>query len=339
MSEDTFIASSPPSPSDITAAAQRLAEVAVHTPLLQFPTLDAQIGGTCLIKPEMLQRTGSFKFRGAYNKIAGLPDSLKQRGVVAFSSGNHAQGVAHAAQRHKIPAIIVMPSDAPKIKIESTKAYGAEVRLYDRYFEHREAVAAEIMAETGATLIKPYDDPDIVAGQGTCGREIAKQARELGLNPDIVLICCGGGGLTAGTAIALHDANPSTEIYTVEPVGFDDHARSLREGRRVQNPEGPISLCDALLAPTPGEFTFAINQSHLTGGLAVTDTETERAVSYAYRNLKLVVEPGGAVSLAAVLANKLPLRGRTIVIVLTGGNVDPGLFCRIVNGTALKDNI
>ncbi len=302
--------------------------------MLRSADLDAALGATCVIKPETLQHTGSFKFRGAYNRLSQLPPDARQRGVVAFSSGNHAQGVACAAQRLGTPATIVMPRDAPAMKIANTRAFGAEVQLYDRYFEQREAIADRLVNERGATLIKPYDDPAVIAGQGTCGLELAEQSAEAGLALDTVLVCAGGGGLAAGCALALHDARPTTKIYAVEPEGFDDHARSLAAGARVRNPEESGSICDALLAPVPGELTFAVNQDHLAGGLAVADSEVVAAVAYAYRVLKLVVEPGGAVTLAAALAGRLDLRGRRVGLILSGGNVDPAAYARYIAATA-----
>jgi len=315
-----------PTVADVRAARDRLRDAAVRTPLLRAPALDDALGATCLIKPEMLQRTGSFKFRGAFNKISQLSDAAKAGGVVAFSSGNHAQGVACAARALGVRATIVMPSDAPEMKIANTRAHGAEVQLYDRFFEQREAIADRLVAERGATLIKPYDDPDIIAGQGTCGLEIVEQAAELGVALDTVLICCGGGGLAAGCSLALHDAWPRAEVYAVEPADFDDHARSLVAGERVRNAVTTGSICDALLAPTPGALTFAINRAHLTGGLTVSDAEVVAAIAYAYRVLKLVVEPGGAVPLAAALAGKLNAAERRVGLILSGGNVDAGAF-------------
>jgi len=329
-SEATAEGPFPPTVADVEAAARRLSGLAVETPLLNSPALDARVGGTVLIKPETLQRTGSFKVRGAYNRIAQLPDSAREAGVVAFSSGNHAQGVAHAAQLRGLPAVIVMPSDAPEMKVANTRGHGAEVRLYDRYFEDRERVAAAIVEETGATLIKPYDDPAVIAGQGTCGLEIARQAAARGATLDAVLICCGGGGLAAGSALALKALTPETEIYVVEPEGFDDHARSLRAGERLGNELGARSICDALLAPQPGALTFEINRRLLSGGLVVSDAEVAEAMLFAYRTLKLVVEPGGAVCLAAVLSGKLPVKGRTVALTLSGGNVDPRTYCNLI---------
>lgn len=319
-----------PSFTEVETAAERLAGHAVSTPLLESPALNARCGGRVLLKAETLQRTGSFKFRGAYNRIAMIPEEERSAGVVAYSSGNHAQGVAAAAALLGVPAVIVMPADAPAIKIENTRGYGAEVVLYERSGEAREALGERIARERGATLVRPYDDPGVIAGQGTCGLEIARQAEALGARLDAVLICCGGGGLSAGSALALRRLTPETEIYTVEPAGFDDTARSLAAGERLANAPDVRSFCDALLAPMPGELTFAINRTLLTGGLAVTDSEVADAMVYAFRTLKLVVEPGGAVSLAAVLAGKLPLDGRTVAVTLSGGNVDPESYAEVL---------
>jgi threonine dehydratase len=321
------IAPTPPTYTDIAQAAARIAGHAVLTPLLQSPALDAHVGGRVLIKPETLQRTGSFKFRGAYNKISHLIESGRRPSrIVAYSSGNHAQGVASAAALHGLPATIVMPKDAPAIKIANTRGYGAEVVTYDRYTESREEVAARIASEPGTALIRPYDDPDIIAGQGTAGREIAAQAAALGLQPNALYLPTGGGGLTAGVALALANDCPGCAVYGVEPAGFDDTCRSLKSGTRVANDPDARSICDALLAPTPGELTFAINARLLKGALSVSDDEVRRAMAYAFEWLKLVVEPGGSVALAALLAGKIDVKNRTIVIVLSGGNVDPELF-------------
>jgi threonine dehydratase len=317
-----------PSPglADIEQAREGLRLVAVVTPLLRSTELDERTGGRVLIKPEVLQRTGSFKFRGAYNKISRLGEVERRRGVVAFSSGNHAQGVAAAARLLGAPATIVMPADAPAIKVANTRALGAEVVLYDRARQDREAIAAGIVRERGATLVRPYDDPDVIAGQGTIGLEIADQAAEFGLTPDLLLAPCGGGGLISGLALAIKGRRPQTEVIAVEPVGFDDTGRSLRAGERVRNALGDVSFCDALMAPTPGLITFAINRRLLSGGVAVTDEETATAMAFAFRALKLVVEPGGAVALAAVLTGKISCAGRVVALVLSGGNVDPETF-------------
>jgi threonine dehydratase len=320
----------------VEAAAARLAGHAVETPLLESPDLNARAGGRVLIKPETLQRTGSFKFRGAFNKISQIPEGHKG-GVVAFSSGNHAQGVAAAAQLRGLPAAIVMPADAPAIKVANTRGYGAEVILYDRYREDRERVGAALAEERGAVLVRPYDDPDVIAGQGTIGLEIARQSQAKGALPDIVLAPCGGGGMISGCAVALTALVPGIRIYAVEPAGFDDTARSLAAHRRLANEAGQTTICDALMAGMPGELTFALNDRLLAGGLAVNDDEVKAAMAYAFRVLKLVVEPGGAVALAAVLAGKIDLRGRTAAIVCSGGNVDAAMFCAVIaDGPLLK---
>ena len=311
-----------PTFADVQAAARRLEGVARRTPLLASEALDARAGGRILLKAEPLQRTGSFKFRGAYNAIA----QIEAPAVVAYSSGNHAQGVAAAARLLGKAATIVMPADAPAIKIDGTRAAGAEVRLYDRDRESRETIGAEIAARSGAALVRPYDDPRIIAGQATAGLELALQAQELGARLDAALIPCGGGGLIAGCSLALRELCPGIEVYAVEPAGFDDTARSLAAGRRLANPAGGRSICDALLVPTPGELTFELNRRLLAGGLAVADEEARRAMSFAFRHLKLVLEPGGAVALGALLAGRFDARGRTVALVLSGGNVDPELF-------------
>ena len=327
MTLDTTLETTPlPGLTEIRAAAEKLAAVAVQTPLLQAPALDRRTGGHVLIKAEMLQRTGSFKFRGAYNKISRIAPALRHKGVVAFSSGNHAQGVAAAAQLLNTPATIVMPADAPAIKIENTRGYGASVVLYDRDTGDREAIAAEIVARTGATLVRPYDDPDIIAGQGTIGLELVRQAEALGCRLDLVLTPCSGGGLMAGCATAVKALSPRTRLMTVEPQDFDDMARSLASGHRQTNKPGRRSICDALMSPTPGILTFRINQRLTEAGLAVSDAEVQQAMAFAFRELKLVVEPGGAVPLAAVLSGKVEAAGQTIALVLSGGNVDAATF-------------
>ena len=313
---------------DVEAAAERLRSIGVRTPLLESEALNERAGGRILLKAECLQRTGSFKFRGAYNTIS----EIAARAVVAYSSGNHAQGVAAAARLLGKTATIVMPADAPAIKVENTRAYGAEVRLYDRATESREAIGAEIAARTGAALIRPYDDPRIIAGQGTAGLEIAEQIRARGLVLDTALVPCGGGGLIAGCALALTHAFPGIAVYAVEPAGLDDTRRSLEAGERVANAPGATSICDALLLPTPGELTFILNQKLLAGGLTVSDDEVRGAMAFAFRHLKLVLEPGGAIALAAVLSRKLVLEGRTVAVVLSGGNVDPALFTAAITG-------
>ena len=317
---------SAPTIEDVRAAAMRLAGQAVLTPLLEAPALNARLGGRLLIKAEPLQRTGSFKFRGAYNTLSQLDAEQRRRGVVTWSSGNHAQGVAAAAQLLGVPALIVMPSDAPAIKIANTRGYGAEVVLYDREREEREAIGTKIAEQRGAVIVAPYDDPNVIAGQGTCGLEIAAQAKAKDARLDAVLVCCGGGGLTAGCATALTAESPGTQIYAVEPEAFNDTGRSLAAGERLANAPGGKSFCDALLAPIPGELTFAINRRLVAGGLSVSDREVAAAMAVAFSELKLVVEPGGAVALAAVLSGKIPIKNRTVAVVASGGNVDRETF-------------
>jgi threonine dehydratase len=319
------------SASDIEAAARVLAPVAVRTPLLSSAALDARLGTRVLLKPEVLQRTGSFKFRGAYNKLASLPKEVRAAGVVAFSSGNHAQGVALAARLFDIPATIVMPSDAPLLKRQRTADFGARVVLYDRYKEDREEIARRLCAEGGATLVPPFDDPRIIAGQGTIGREIAEDLAALGLAPDIVMAPASGGGLVAGIGVAVKSRFPDAMIVTAEPAGFDDHARSLAQGRRLSHDGTGVTICDALMAPTPGEITFAINRSLSARGVVASDPQVLEAMKFAFLELKLVVEPGGAVALAALLAGQPDVAGKTVVVVLSGGNVDPALFARAIS--------
>lgn len=320
----------PVSSADIDAAARVLAPYAVRTPLLSSPGLDALTGGRIFLKPEVLQRTGSFKFRGAFNKLSSIPQSARAGGVVAFSSGNHAQGVAAAAQILNMQATIVMPADAPRSKRERTKGYGAEVVLYDRDREDREAIAREIAGKRGATVVPPYDDPLIIAGQGTAGREIAEDLAALGIRPDIVVAPASGGGLIAGTATAIKARYPDAEIIVAEPEGFDDHGRSLRAGAREPHDAKGHTICDALMAKIPGVITFAINQRLLAQGVTASDKEVGTAVAFAFRELKLVVEPGGAVALAALLAGRIEARGKTVVIVLSGGNVDAEMYAELI---------
>ncbi len=317
---------------DIESAARRLAGISVRTPLLRNFELDQIAGGTVLLKPECLQRTGSFKIRGAYNLLSQLPERRAARGAVAWSSGNHAQGVAAAGAMLGIKTTIVMPDDAPKAKLANTRKLGGEVITYDRYTGDREAIARAIAAQRDAEIVPSYDHEHIIAGQGTVGLEIADQCVEFGLRPDQVLICCGGGGLTAGSAIALKTRYPDIAVHTVEPDEFDDTARSLELGKRVRVAESARSICDALQSPMPGKMTWEINRQLLANGLSVSDEEVGVAMRFAFMQLKLVIEPGGAVALAAVLAGKLRMKGKTSVVVLSGGNVDSDLFARIQRG-------
>ncbi|MCK0196854.1 threonine/serine dehydratase [Ancylobacter sp. 6x-1] len=315
-----------PTYADVIAAAERLAPVAVRTPLLACPALDALTGGRIFLKPEPLQRTGSFKFRGAYNRISRIPEAERAGGVVACSSGNHAQGVAAAATMLGMRSVIVMPSDAPALKRTRTLAFGAEVVSYERGVDDRDAIAHAIATERGATFVAPYDDRFVMAGQGTVGLEIAQDMTMLGLAPDVVIANASGGGLASGIALAVKEAFPHAQIYTAEPAGFDDHARSFQSGRRESNAQATGSFCDALLAATPGALTFQISSRIVGNGVAASDAEVARAVAFAFEEAKIVVEPGGAVALAAVLAGRLDLAGKTAAIVLSGGNVDAATF-------------
>ena len=313
-----------PSFADVLAAAKRIAPYAVRTPLVEAPALNAMRGGRVFLKLENLQRTGSFKFRGACNRILMIPESERSNGVVAFSSGNHAQGVAAAAQQFGIPALIVMPADAPKAKVEGTAAYGAQIVRYDRLKDDREAIAAKFCAERGATLIKPYDDPGVMAGQGTAGLEIAEDAARFGVKLDAVAAPCSGGGLVAGVALALKGAGVAAPVHSVEPENFDGMKRSLVAHQRVSAPGtsrgGPLSIADALMAPVPGHHVFALADGLLAPGIAVSDDELSRAVAFAATKLKVLAEPGGAAALAAFLAGKL--EGKTVALVISGGNAD-----------------
>jgi threonine dehydratase len=312
-----------PDYSDIEAAAERIAPWAVRTPLLENPTLNARMGTRILLKAEPFQRTGSFKFRGACNRIRLIPDAERKNGVIAFSSGNHAQGVAAAAALFDLSATIVMPADAPHTKIENTRGYGAKVVTYDRKREDREAIARKIQEETGATLIKPFDDPFIVAGQGTAGREMVAQAQAAGAHLDRVFVPASGGGLASGTALAFAHDSPATKVISVEPESYEGMALSLAAGARIAAPADKPSMADALQSPAPGEVPFAVAKQHLAAGVSVSDDELARAVSYAIRILKIVVEPGGAAGLAALLSSKHHNRDEVIGIVLSGGNADP----------------
>jgi threonine dehydratase len=319
-----------PTAADVARAAERLNGVAVRTPLINAPVLDERLNARVFLKAEILQRTGSFKFRGAYNKISSIPPEKRAGGVVAYSSGNHAQGVAAAARLCGMRATIVMPVDAPAAKSERTRALGAEIVPYDRNTEDRAAIAERIAQERGATLVPPYDDPLIIAGQGTAGREIMEDLAALDLKPDVVFVGASGGGLAAGIALAVKDASPATSIYAVEPEGFDDTLRSFKSGKRESNARMSGTICDALMSDTPGALTFPITQKLIGQGFSVSDDEVGRAVRYAFEELKLVVEPGGAVSLAALLAGKLDVSGKVVAAVLSGANVDATLFATLI---------
>ena len=319
---------------DVEAAAARIAGIAVETPLLESPALNERLGARVLIKPETLQRVGAFKFRGAYNRLVQLTADERKRGVVAFSSGNHAQGVALAAKLLGMPALIVMPSDAPAIKVAATRGYGAEVKLYDRLTESREAIAADVARERGAVVVPAFDDPHIVAGQGTVGLEMIRQARSRGATLDLALAPVSGGGLLAGISLAVKQLSPATAIWGVEPAGFEDLRLSLEAGQRTSIKPTGRSFCDALESPAPGEITFPILKDSLAGAVAITDAEVAEAMRFAFATLKLVVEPGGAVGLAALLTGKVACGGRTVGLVLSGGNVDPDFFAQVLRGEA-----
>jgi threonine dehydratase len=317
-----------PTFADVEDAARELEGVAVQTPLLSNAALDEAAGGRVFVKAECLQRTGSFKIRGAYNRLVRLTDEERPRGVVAFSSGNHAQGVAAAAKRLGVPAVIVMPSDAPRMKVEATRTLGAEIVLYDRFTQSREAIAAEIGHERGAVVVPSFDDLHVIAGQGTAGLEAARQLQEAGAKADVLVCPASGGGLMAGIALAFEALSPDTRLFTAEPAGYDDHKRSFEAGERIALKPSGASLLDALLAPQPGELTFAINRGRVEGGYAVTDEEALAAMAFAFRHLKIVLEPGGAAALAAVLSGKARLGGRTALVVASGGNVDAEVYAR-----------
>ncbi len=312
----------------IRAAAKRLDGHVVRTPLLSSPFLDQIAGRRVLIKPECLQRTGSFKFRGAWSAISALDDATRQKGVLAFSSGNHAQGIAYAAKLHECPATIVMPSDAPKLKIDNTRAYGAEVILYDRSSEDRDAIGTQISQDRGLTMIKPFDDPLVIAGQGTCGLEIAQQAADMGITQADVIVCCGGGGLTSGIALALEADAPDMTVRPAEPEAFDDVARSLRSGQIERNATTSGGLCDSIITPSPGQITFPILHRLCGPGLVVSDEEVLQAMALAFQRLKIVSEPGGIVALAAALFHGSELTADTAIVTVSGGNVDPDLFTK-----------
>ena len=314
----------PPDFADVAAAHHRIRPLAWRTPLLENERVNQKLGGRLLIKAEVLQRTGSFKFRGALNFILQLDAEERKRGVVAWSSGNHAQGAAEAARLVGVPAVIVMPDDAPALKIANTRASGAEVVLYDRVKGSREEIAERLARERGAMKMPPFDHPWIISGQGTVGMEIVEAS--VGVQLDDVIAPCSGGGLAGGIALALKELSPQTNVHTAEPAGFDDMARSLQSGRREANPAMAGSICDALMAPSPGEITFAIARQKIASGFAVSDAEAMQAMELAWREYKITVEPGGAVALAAILTGRLSIEGRTAVAVCSGGNADPAIF-------------
>lgn len=321
-----------PSLADIEAARDRIAGKAKVTPLIGSAAIDKRLGGRVLFKCETLQRIGAFKFRGAYNAISQVDRQTYPGGVVACSSGNHAQGVAEAARLLGHAALIVMPTDAPRLKIEGTKAAGAEVVLYNRETEDREEIAVRYQRERKAAFIHPFDNFDVICGQGTAGLEAMTQAKALGLTPEVVLAPCSGGGLSTGIATAVKALAPSAEVYAVEPEAFDDLARSFESGKRESNTRASGSICDALMASSSSDLTFALAKERLSGSLRVSDAEVKEAMRVAFSELKLVVEPGGAAAFAALLAGRIKLDGRTALVVLSGGNVDPIVFAEILAG-------
>ncbi len=317
---------------EIQAAARRLEGVAIRTPLHTNAELDRRVGATCFLKCENLQHIGAFKFRGAYNRLVQLNEDERARGVVAFSSGNHAQGIAYAAALLNMQATIVMPSDAPAVKRKGAEALGATIRDYDRYWESREQIAADIAAETGGVLVPAFDDFAVMAGQGTCGIEIIGQLQQLGKAPDAVLSPVGGGGLMAGVATAVKGLRENCAVIGVEPEGYDDHVLSRAAGKRVQLTPKEATICDSLMASIPGELTWETNSRLVDSFLSVSEDEVAQAVSFAFRYLKLVVEPGGAVGLAALLSKKfVPEPEATVAIVLSGGNIDPEVHAALLS--------
>ena len=307
---------------DVESASKRLEPVAVRTPLVTNPELDRRLEANVFLKAENLQHIGAFKFRGAYNRMVQLSNHERKNGVVAFSSGNHAQGVAYAARLLGMQATIVMPSDAPEVKKKGTASLGATIRLYDRETESREEIASDIASKTGAVLVPAFDDPEVMAGQGTCGLEIMRDSAMAGWHPDIVISPCGGGGLLSGLATAVKGSNPQTHIYGVEPEFYNDHFLSKNAGRRIRIEPLEKTSCDSLMATTPGELTWLINKELVDDFLIVTEEDIARAVSFAARYLKLVVEPGGAAALAAILARKVSIKNKKVVVILSGGNID-----------------
>ncbi len=315
-----------PTVGDIVRAAEILDGIAVKTPLANSAILDKRTGRRIFLKLESHQHTGSFKFRGAYNRLAQLSDREKRQGVVAYSSGNHAQAVAYAARLLGVPATIVMPRDAPQAKLDGTRNCGAEVILYERSTEIREEIAADLARDQGRVLVPPYEDAAVIAGQGTAALEIIDDIRDLGEDLDAAFICCGGGGLTAGCALAFEARSPTVAVFTVEPEGFDDTARSLKAKQRVRNDSDARSICDALLAPMPGELTFSLNVARVTAGISVSDAEVQHAVAFAFRFLNVTLEPGGAVALAAALAGKIPAQHRSVALMCSGANIDANVL-------------
>lgn len=329
MTSDTII-----SPDGVRQAAKRIDGFAVKTPLIENDLLNKKVGGRILMKAEVLQHCGSFKFRGAFNRLSKLTDAEKKRGVLAWSSGNHAQGVARAAAYFNIPATIIMPADTPALKVEKVLAYGAKIVTYDRYSEDREAIGKPLAEKHGYALAPSYDHPDIIEGQGTVALESVEQAEQLGTKIDAFITCCGGGGLTAGCAIILEEISPKTDVIIAEPENFDETWASIQTGERQYCDITQKSICDAIATPTPGKLTLPILNKLVRGGITITEEEAKQAIVFAYKYLKLVLEPGGAVALAAVLSGKIETKQRTIGLTLSGGNIDPDLFAEILRTSA-----
>ncbi len=316
-----------PSLADIQDAATALSDIVIHTPLMENMEVNAHLGGRLLIKAENAQRTGAFKIRGAYNRIRQLDEAQKKRGVIAYSSGNHGQAVALAASLVGTNALIVMPNDASPLKMERIRQFGGQVVTYPRAEELGDDAAKRIQTETNRVMVPPSEDSRVMAGAGTVGLELHHQALACNADLDAILVPCGGGGLTATTAIVMAELRPATKVYAAEPELFDDTCRSLVAGKRLANPKGRKTICDAIMTPTPGKTTFSINKTHLAGGFSVTDDQVRTAMKCAFDDYKSVVEPGAAVGLAAVLSGKIDIKGKTIAVILTGGNVDATTFC------------
>jgi len=317
-------------PQEIDKAHERIFSLIIKTPLISSETINKKTNANVYFKLENLQWTGSFKLRGASNKISLLSNEEKSRGIVSYSSGNHAQAVAYASKLFGVQATIVMPKNAPSIKIEKTKKYGADVVLYDSMHESREKIASEIARKDNEAIIKPYDDLDVIAGQGTVGKEIAEELKLKNIQPNIYLCCCGGGGLIAGSSTYLKHAFPNIKNFAVEPEEFNDTQLSLKNNSIVENKKSGKSICDALLAPQPGDVTFPINQTTLDGGLAVSDKEVKKTIIELAEDMKIVVEPGGAVAATALLTNKISVKNKNVVVMISGGNIDYKLFSSIV---------
>ncbi len=315
-----------PGAAGVRDAAERIGRAAVRTPLLENAALNERTGGRILLKAETLQHGGSFKFRGAFNRLSCLTQDERRRGVLAWSSGNHGLGIALAARQFSAPAVIVMPSDAPKVKADQVRALGAKIIPYDRASEDREEIGRRIAAEHGLALAPSYDHPDVIEGQGTLALEAAEQAQAMGATIDGFVICCGGGGLASGCALILEEISPYTAIHIAEPEGYAETWASIEAGRRLKNDVTRKTICDAIATPTPGALTYPILRRRVASGAAVTEDEVLDAMAFAFKHLKLVVEPGGAAALAAVLGGKTPARGKTVAVTLSGGNVDPAVF-------------